>query len=227
MKVVLIQEVENLGIAGDIKDVKNGYARNYLLPGKLAVLATPQELASAGARRERELHRRQQLNEEMESVAESLQAQLLMPVKVGGAGQLYGSVSAADIAESVSNALNLDIDRRAINLSSPIRDQGHHNVSIRFAPDVYGELTVTVFDDSIDPAPGLDFVFNEEEQEEEPTFEGAIAEIEAEENAAIEDEGNAEDLDTQTDEDESTDANLDQESDAEANDTDEEEVVEN
>ena len=63
MKVVLIQEVENLGIAGDIKDVKNGYARNYLLPGKLAVLATPQELASAGARRERELHRRQQLNE--------------------------------------------------------------------------------------------------------------------------------------------------------------------
>ena len=150
-----------------------------------------------------------------------------MPVKVGGAGQLYGSVSAADIAESVSNALNLDIDRRAINLSSPIRDQGHHNVRIRFAPDVYGELTVTVFDDSIDPAPGLDFVFNEEEQEEEPTFEGAIAEIEAEENAAIDDEGNAEDLDTQTDEDESTDANLDQESDAEANDTDEEEVVEN
>tara|TARA_B100000029_G_scaffold241712_2_gene239000 strand:+ start:34629 stop:35309 length:681 start_codon:yes stop_codon:yes gene_type:complete len=226
MKVVLIQEVENLGIAGDIKDVKNGYARNYLLPGKLAVLATPQELASAGARRERELHRRQQLNEEMESVAESLQDQLLMPVKVGGAGQLYGSVSAADIAESLSNALNLDIDRRAINLSSPIRDQGHHNVRIRFAPDVYGELTVTVFDDSIDPAPGLDFVFNEEEQEE-PTFEGAIAEIEAEENAAIDDEGNAEDLDTQTDEDESTGANLDQESDAEANDTDEEEVVEN
>ena len=126
MKVVLIQEVENLGIAGDIKDVKNGYARNYLLPGKLAVLATPQELASAGARRERELHRRQQLNEEMESVAESLQDQLLMPVKVGGAGQLYGSVSAADIAESVSNALNLDIDRRAINLSSPIRDRRAH-----------------------------------------------------------------------------------------------------
>ena len=181
MKVVLIQEVENLGIAGDIKDVKSGYARNYLMPEKLAVLATPQELAASGARRERELHRRQQLNLEMESVAASLADQLLMPVKVGGAGQLYGSVSVTDIVESISNLVGVDIDRKAINLSSPIREQGHHEISVRFAPDVFAELTVTVFDDSMDPPPGLDFTF-EEEEEEEPTFQAAIAQIEAEEN---------------------------------------------
>ncbi|MFL2640602.1 MAG: 50S ribosomal protein L9 [Dehalococcoidia bacterium] len=227
MKVVLIQEVENLGIAGDIKDVKSGYARNYLLPEELAVLATPQELAAAGARRERELVRRQQLNEEMESVAASLIDQLLMPVKVGGAGQLYGSVSVADIAESISNLVGADIDRKAINLSGPIREQGHHEISVRFAPDVFAEITVTVFDDSMDPVPGLDFKFEDEEEEEEPTFQGAIAQIEAEENEAEESETPSENLPDQIVDDETIKSESEEDSEDESNSTDETEESEN
>jgi large subunit ribosomal protein L9 len=224
MKVVLIQEVENLGIAGDIKDVKSGYARNYLMPEELAVLATPQELAASGARRERELHRRQQLNLEMESVAASLADQLLMPVKVGGAGQLYGSVSVTDIVESISNLVGVDIDRKAINLSSPIREQGHHEISVRFAPDVFAELTVTVFDDSMDPAPGLDFTF---EEEEEPTFQGAIAQIEAEENEIDGSEIPSENSDDPIVDDEATKIESDKGSEDEPNSTDETEISEN
>ena len=225
MKVVLIQEVENLGIAGDIKDVKSGYARNYLMPEELAVLATPQELAASGARRERELHRRQQLNLEMESVAASLADQLLMPVKVGGAGQLYGSVSVTDIVESINNLVGVDIDRKAINLSSPIREQGHHQISVRFAPDVFAELTVTVFDDSMDPAPGLDFTF--EEEEEEPTFQGAIAQIEAEENEIDGSEIPSENSDDPIVDDEAIKIESDKGSEDEPNSTDETEISEN
>jgi len=226
MKVVLIQEVENLGIAGDIKDVKNGYARNYLLPAELAVLATPQELAASGARRERELHRRQQLNLEMESVAASLADQLLMPVKVGAAGQLYGSVSVTDLVGAISNLVGVDIDRKAINLSSPIREQGHHEISVRFAPDVFAELTVTVFDDSMDPTPGLDFIF-EEEKEEEPTFQGAIAQIEAEENATDGSEIPSENSDDQIVDDEAIKIESDKGSEDEPSSTDETEISEN
>lgn len=224
MKVVLIQEVESLGIAGDIKDVKSGYARNYLLPEELAVLATPQELAAAGARRERELDRRKELNLEMESVAASLADQLLMPVKVGGAGQLYGSVSVTDIVESISSLVGVDIDRKAINLASPIREQGHHQISVRFAPDVFAELTVTVFDDSMDPVPGLDFTF---EEEEEPTFQGAIAQIEAEENEIDDSEISPENLDDQTVDDEAIKIEPNVGSEDESDSKDETEISEN
>ena len=149
-----------------------------------------------------------------------------MPVKVGGAGQLYGSVSVADIAESISNLVGADIDRKAINLSGPIREQGHHEINVRFAPDVFADITVTVFDDSMDPVPGLDFKF-EEEEEEEPTFQGAIAQIEAEENEADDSAIPPENSDSPIVDDETIKSESEESSEDESNSTDETEVSEN
>ena len=154
VKVVLIDEAPGLGIAGDVRDVKDGYARNFLFPKGLAVLATPQELARADARRKVEVERRTKLNLEMESVGERLTGErLLIPVRVGPGGRLYGSVTAAEIAESVNETMGVEIDRRAIQLAQPIRELGHHQTPIRLAPDVIPTVTVTVYQEGTEPPP--------------------------------------------------------------------------
>jgi len=191
MKIVLIKEVEKLGIAGDIRDVKNGYARNYLLPQNLAVVATTQEVLVAGARREQELERIAILNEEMGHVAGKMSEQILMPVKVGPAGRLYGSVNSLEIAEAVSAIVGQEIDRRSINLANPIREQGHHRVKIRFAPDVVPEITVTVYEDGTEP-PALDEIIENQLEEENLSVESIvenIVELESQEKEEISDSG--------------------------------------
>ena len=152
MKVVLIDEVAKLGIAGDIRDVKDGYGRNFLIPKRLAVLASAQALAGAGSKRKTEVERRTKLNMEMESVGERLSDErLLIAVRVGPGGRLYGSVTTTEIADAVNEAMGVDIDRRAINLPQPIREIGHHQVPVRLAPDVITNVTITVYAEGTDP----------------------------------------------------------------------------
>ncbi len=169
MKVVLIDEAPGLGIAGDVRDVKDGYARNFLIPKGLAVLATPQELARADSRRKAEVERRTKLNLEMESVGERLaEERLLIAVRVGPGGRLYGSVTTTEIAEAVNEAMGVEIDRRAVQLAQPIRELGHHQTPVRLAPDVIPSVTITVYQEGTDPPPLV-----EETPEEE--LEGAEA----------------------------------------------------
>lgn len=182
MKVVLIDEVANLGIAGDVREVKDGYARNHLIPKQLAVLATKQELAQAESRRKNEVERRSRLNDEMSSVAGLLEERLLVPVRVGPGGRLYGSVTAAEIAEAVSERISQEVDRRAVDLGQPIREQGHHQVRVRLAPDIMPTLTVTVYAEGTEP-PSLEEAV-ETAEGEEPTVEEVLAEADAEEETA-------------------------------------------
>ena len=164
MKVVLIDEAPGLGIAGDVRDVKDGFARNYLFPKGLAVLATPQELARADARRRAEVERRTKLNLEMESVGEKLaEERLLIPVRVGPGGRLYGSVTAAEIADAVNEAMGVEIDRRAIQLAQPIRELGHHQTPVRLAPDVIPTVTITVYQEGTEPPPLVEETPEEEQ----------------------------------------------------------------
>ncbi len=178
VKVVLIDEAPGLGIAGDVRDVKDGYARNFLFPKGLAVLATPQELARADARRKVEVERRTKLNLEMESVGERLTGErLLIPVRVGPGGRLYGSVTAAEIAESVNETMGVEIDRRAIQLAQPIRELGHHQTPIRLAPDVIPTVTVTVYQEGTEPPPLVaetDEAPEDEQQDATEAVENAI-----------------------------------------------------
>ena len=180
MKIVLIDEAPGLGIAGDVRDVKDGYARNFLIPKGLAVLATPQELARADSRRKAEVERRTKLNLEMESVGERLaEERLLIAVRVGPGGRLYGSVTTAEIAEAVNEAMDVEIDRRAIQLAQPIRELGHHQTPVRLAPDVIPSVTITVYQEGTDPPPLVEET-PEEEQEGAETAETTSDEVTAE-----------------------------------------------
>ncbi len=183
MKIVLIDEVENLGIAGDIREVKDGYGRNYLIPKNLAVLATKDELARAESRRKVEVERRSRLNSEVEGVVGELREDaIVMEVRVGPAGRLYGSVTATDIAEAVGERVGKELDRHAVELPQPIREVGDREVRVRLAPDVFANLTV-----SVQPEGGLPPTADvAAETDEEPTIEQAIA---AEEQRLAEETG--------------------------------------
>ncbi len=180
MKVVLIDEAPGLGIAGDVRDVKDGYARNFLIPKGLAVLATPQELARADARKKVEIERRTKLNLEMESVGEKLtEERLLIAVRVGPGGRLYGSVTTTEIAEAVNETMGVEIDRRAVQLAQPIRELGHHQTPVRLAPDVIPNVTITVYQEGTEPPPLVEET-PEEDQEGIETAEASGDEVTAE-----------------------------------------------
>ena len=219
MKVVLIDEAPGLGIAGDVRDVKDGYARNFLIPKGLAVLATPQELARADARRKAEVERRTKLNLEMESVGERLaEERLFIAVRVGPGGRLYGSVTTAEIAEAVNEVMGVEIDRRAVQLAQPIRELGHHQTPVRLAPDVIPSVTITVYQEGTDPPPLVEET-PEDEQEGVETAEATADEVTAEAVDAPEatDEG-SEAAEAEEEEAETTDS---EEPEAEAADEDE------
>jgi large subunit ribosomal protein L9 len=147
MKVILLQDVAGLGKAGDVKEVANGYARNYLLPRKLAAGATPALLANREQRvaaERRQLEKQEQLNRQL---AERLsRVTLTFKARVGRNGRLYGSVTSQDIADGLRQAEGLTIDRRLIDLPSPIRSTGTFEVPVRVARNLVPRLTVRVID---------------------------------------------------------------------------------
>ncbi|WP_069805293.1 50S ribosomal protein L9 [Thermogemmatispora onikobensis] len=155
MKVILLQDVAGLGKAGDVKEVANGYARNYLLPRKLAAGATPALLANREQRvaaERRRLEKQEQLNRQL---AERLsQVSLTFKARVGRNGRLYGSVTSQDIADGLRQAEGLTIDRRLIDLSSPIRSIGTFEVPVRVARSLVPRITVRVIDQDAADAEG-------------------------------------------------------------------------
>src|SRR5437588_7962348 len=129
MKVILLQDVEGLGKAGDLKEVANGYARNYLLPRQLAAGATPTLLANHKQRiaaQQRKLEKQVETNRHQ---AERLsQVSLTFRARVGRQGRLYGSITSQDIATGLREAEGITIDRRMIDLPNPIRTIGTFQV---------------------------------------------------------------------------------------------------
>jgi large subunit ribosomal protein L9 len=145
MKVLLIQDVEELGMAGEVKEVANGYGRNYLVPQGLAVLATSGALQEAGLHRRRAAERRQRLADEVAALAEAVrQTTLVFQAKAGEGGRLYGSVTTADVAEKLCEAVGEDIDRRKIILDVPIKELGTHTLTLRLGSDVAADFDVVV-----------------------------------------------------------------------------------
>ena len=187
MKVLLIKDVFNLGRAGEVKKVADGYARNFLIPRKMAVKATVGALRQiekiqAAATKKREL-----INEEMSGLAEQIAAlELSFKAKIGETGKLYGSITQQTIIDAVNEQLNVNLDRHQVE-SQPLREVGEHNVRIRLTFDLIPEIKVTVESEE------------EEEQEDQSEETGKkprsekIEEIveaeelaEAEEKAAVE-----------------------------------------
>jgi large subunit ribosomal protein L9 len=145
MKVVLSKDVKDVGSAGQVKDVSDGYARNFLFPRKLAVPATPNVLKQVEDRARAEARRQANEERQAQELAERLKTQpLKIFPKVGEQGRLYGSITAADVAEALSQALGQPVDKRKIELAEPIRTLGEYAVPYRLSRTVTASLTVHV-----------------------------------------------------------------------------------
>jgi large subunit ribosomal protein L9 len=144
MKILLKQDVINLGYAGEVIDVANGYGRNYLLPQGLAVKATDGVLKEAGVWRQRAAVRVSEIRKENEALsAEISKANLVFNARAGETGKLYGSITTADIAEKMNQQLGTEIDRRIIT-SQPLRQLGEHRVTIKLGRDFHPQITVFI-----------------------------------------------------------------------------------
>ncbi|MDP2948307.1 MAG: 50S ribosomal protein L9, partial [Chloroflexota bacterium] len=132
MKVVFLEEVAGSGRVGEVKNVANGYARNYLLPRKLAMPATDHNVRLAQARADAEARRQAKTDAEAEVLVEKLVGKrITITVKAGPQGRLYGSVTGRDIAEEAEKLLGQPVEQRQIELEEPIREVGEFEVALR------------------------------------------------------------------------------------------------
>lgn len=153
MQVLLLKDIKRLGKAGDIKTVADGYARNYLLPRGLAVLATSGAIRRTEVQKAIEEQREERVRTDSAALAERLSdITLTFKVKAGERGRLYGSVTSADIAEEIERRTGQPVDKRKVELEEAIRLLGTHKVAIRLLPGVVAEVTVEVQPESEEEA---------------------------------------------------------------------------
>lgn len=145
MKIILLQDVKSLGKKGEIVNVSDGYARNMILPKKLGVEATSKNLNDLKLRKANEEKVAQENLDAAKAFAEELSTkEVILTLKVGEGGRTFGSVSSKEISEAAKKQLNLDIDKKKLQLESPIRTLGVTNVPVRLHPKVTGSLKVWV-----------------------------------------------------------------------------------
>lgn len=145
MKVLLTEDIPSLGLAGEVHTVARGYARNYLLPRREAILATKGALKQAEDIRQAAIRKRAQERSNADAQAEVLSGQqLLFNVRAGDNDRLYGSITTSDIAERIEETVEFEVDRRRILLSQPIRELGLYNVTIRLMAEVEATFDVAV-----------------------------------------------------------------------------------
>jgi len=141
MQVLLLADVEKLGLRGDVIDVARGYARNYLLPRRLAETATPARVAEHQKRESRRALQEARTAEQAQEIAEVLSKTVLrFEVKAGPTGALFGSVTATDVADELWRVRKIRIDRRKIDLADPIKRIGRYELPI----DVFADVRVDV-----------------------------------------------------------------------------------
>jgi len=145
MKVLLIKDVYKLGRAGDVKKVADGYGRNFLIPQKMAVLATPGAIKTAEHIRSKAAEKRVILNEEMSVVAKALEkVQLAFGARAGETGKLYGSITSQEVVEALQKKTGYSIKRQQLDMQ-PLRSLGEHTIRIRLTMDLIPEIKVTVY----------------------------------------------------------------------------------
>jgi len=143
-QVILRTDIESLGRLGDIVKVKAGYARNYLLPKDLAMLATPQNLKLFERQKKKLQEKADAIRFAAQELAEKLQdLEVVIPVRVGEGDKLYGSVTVANIADKIAE-LGIEVDKRKIVLPDPIRALGEYELEVKLHPDVRTTIKVKV-----------------------------------------------------------------------------------
>ena len=146
MRVVFLEDVLGVARGGDVKEVKNGFARNYLIPKSLATPATHNALQRvAKLQRGAQVTRIRRLEDMRELASELDGMQISVEMRAGSSGRLYGSVTAAMIADRLSEMTQKDIDRRTVTLPEPIRDLGAYDLTLDLHPDVEAGISVLVY----------------------------------------------------------------------------------
>lgn len=145
MQVLLIKNVDQLGRAGDVKRVADGYARNFLFPQGLAVIATAGAIKQAELQREAEARRRALALSEAQALAQLLDGQTVtFHARAGEGDRLYGSITSAAIAEALEEKIGQPVDRRKLDLEEPLKDLGTHAITIRLAAAAEAKVTVVI-----------------------------------------------------------------------------------
>lgn len=145
MRVVLRTDLDHVGKRGDIVDVADGYARNFLLPKGHAIVATTGVTAQAAAMRKARDLKDAKDREAAEVVARTLVPMVIrIPAKAGSGGKLFGSVTTGDIADAVTQQAKVNLDRRRLHLDEPIKSTGTHEVPVKLHSDVEFRITVEV-----------------------------------------------------------------------------------
>ena len=145
MKVILLEDVKSLGKKGEIVNVSDGYARNFVLPKKLGVEANAQNQNTLKQQKKREEKEAQEKLEQAKALAAVLeQKQIIVAMKKGEGDRVFGSISAKEIAEAAKTQHGLELDKKKIQMEEPIRSFGTHEVPIRLHTQVTGRLYVVV-----------------------------------------------------------------------------------
>ena len=145
MKVILNADIKTLGKKGDLVNVSDGYARNFILPKKLGAEATAKNLNDLKLQKNNEKKVAQENLEAAKELAAELSAgKVELAIKVGEGGRTFGSVSSKEIAAAVKEQMNLDVDKKKIQLKETIKTLGTHMVSVKLHPEVTAELKVVV-----------------------------------------------------------------------------------
>ncbi len=145
MKVIFLQDVHNVARAGEIKEVANGYGRNFLIPKKLALLAGPSAISTIEAKLKAKAKNQEQIEAELVELAKQLEGkEVILRAQVGAEDRLYGSITSADIAAELESTAGLAIDKRKIELAESIRQLGSYEVAVRLAQDIIPKIKVTV-----------------------------------------------------------------------------------
>jgi len=141
MRVIFLQDVPNVATAGEVKEVADGYGRNFLIPRKLALLADSQSISQL----ETKDKVKDQIKAELIELAHQLEGEeVSLKARAGAKDRIYGSITSADIASKLNDATGLVIDKRKIELDEPIRQLGSYEVGIKLAKDIIPKIRVTV-----------------------------------------------------------------------------------
>ncbi len=155
MKVLLKQDIENIGLAGEVHKVSDGYGRNYLLPQGLAVVASPGMMKQAVVWRKKAEARRAELHAEYEALSQKIEeVTLTFTARAGETGKLYGSITTTQIADDLNEVLGTEIDRRKVGVE-PLRQLGEHKVVVRLSGDFQPELTVIIENEAGETGPAI------------------------------------------------------------------------
>jgi large subunit ribosomal protein L9 len=145
MRVILQKPVDNLGAPGDVVDVADGYARNFLIPRGMAMTASKGAVRHASRLKQAHDKRVQQGVTEARATGEQLEKEpLRIPSRAGEDGRLFGSITVADVAEAIERSTGVTIDRKRIHLPDPIRSVGTHDVTVHLHPEVNASVSVEV-----------------------------------------------------------------------------------